>query len=133
MNYPKITAAVLTLASIVTMPLSANAESGASSQATVKSTVKTTSTIQTNSTDREATNQPIKKDKLIRTQKRTPAMLIEVPNGSLPTGANATLTKQNASANKSSAVSVSRHSVKRKRGMSHAAIRRGVLDAARNR
>jgi hypothetical protein len=69
-------------------------------------------------------------DNLIPTQNRTQAMAIEAETGRLPAGEDAIL--KNAAAKKS----VARNGIRargHRSGMSQAAIRRGVLDAARNR
>jgi len=89
----------------------------------------------TNSTELKGSKQLVNNDNLIPTQNRTQAMAVESTTGHLPAGEDAMLTKQNAAIKKSTKTkSQSRkHVVHTRRGMSHAAIRRGVLEAARAR
>jgi hypothetical protein len=106
----------------------ARAESHATSKAT------TTKVVETKNKDLKGSKQLVNNDNLIPTQNRTQAMAVESTTGHLPGNEDAMLAKKKSVTVKTKAASKSRkHYVRTRRGMSHAAIRRGVLEAARGR
>jgi hypothetical protein len=102
------------------------AESSASSKAPAK-------IVEVKPADLKGSKQLVNHDNLIPTQNRTQAMAVEATTGQLPAGENAMLAKQTAVKKRASTVHSNsrRHSVRRRSGLSHAEIRRGILEAAR--
>lgn len=125
MNTPVITAL-----SVAVLIVGLQAPVRAESHATTKSSTKV---VQTKSSgELKGSKQLVNNDNLIPTQNRTQAMAVESTTGHLPDNEDAVLAKRNAAV-KSKTVVKSRKHRSRRSGMSHAEIRRGVLDAARGR
>lgn len=122
---------VLTVSLVAAFCLSLQSPVRAESHASSKTSTKVVEAKSTG--ELKGSKQLVNNDNLIPTQNRTQAMAVESTTGHLPGNEDAILAKHNATV-KHKAVSKSRkHYVRTRRGMSHAEIRRGVLEAARGR